>query len=192
MRLTILHALVVLLAAAAPARAQEVPPDPGADPFSARRWHFELDVHAALEAWNYNDSHEELYGLGQTLTYGIRDGLALRAGQRFIYVSQRAEDGVLLGLTIGIRGRVFERGRVAAFLQGDVGVSYTAIAGPPRGTRFNYLAMGGPGLMIRVNGRAHAFTILEVVHVSNNGLKGRARNPDIEAVGLSMGVNVRF
>jgi hypothetical protein len=188
MRLTILHAFTLILAGAGAARAQS----PGDDPFARHRWHFELDARAAIEAWNYNISHEELYGLGQTLTYGLRDGLVLRMGQRFVYVSQRGQDGVLLGLTIGVRGRLFARGRVSAFLQGDVGVSYSAIAAPPRGTRFNYLAIGGPGLMVRLSDRAHLFTTLEVAHVSNNGVKGSARNPDIEAVGPSIGLNLRF
>ena len=44
---------------------------------------------AALEAWNYNPSHEELFGLVQGVTYGLRDGLVLMARQRLYYVSQR-------------------------------------------------------------------------------------------------------
>src|SRR3954468_20736993 len=125
MRLTILHAFLLLLAAAGPARAQPARDD---TPFDAHRWHFEVDGQAAIEAWNYNISHEELYALGEGLTYGVKDGLVLRASQRFAYVSQRAEDAILLGLTIGVRGRVYQRGRLAAFLQGDVGVSHTAVA----------------------------------------------------------------
>jgi hypothetical protein len=184
-----LIAFVVCLAAAAPAFAQATGPD---DPFAAGRWHFETEAVAALEAWNYNISHEELYGLTQGVTYGIRNGLVLRAGQRFFYVSQRAEDAVILGLTIGIRGRVYSRGRLAVFLQGDLGISYTAIATPPRGTRFNYLAIGGGGVMVRVHPRMHLMSALQLVHVSNNGVKGPGRNPDIEAIGPSLGLLIRF
>ena len=165
---------------------------PADDPFAAGRWHFETDAIAAIEAWNYNVSHEELYGLSQGVTYGLREGLALRANQRFVYVSQRAEDAVVLGLTIGVRRRVFQRGRVSAFLQGDLGISYTAIATPPRGTRFNYLAMGGGGAMIRVHSRAHVVSSLQLIHVSNASLKGAGRNPDIEAIGPSIGLLFRF
>jgi hypothetical protein len=189
MRLTITHALALLLAGAGAAHAQ---PASGDGPFAARRWHLELDARAAIEAWNYNISHEELYGMGQTLTYGLRDGLALRIGQRFIYVSQRGQDGVLLGLTTGVRGRFFARGRVSAFLQAEIGITYSAIAAPPRGTRFNYLAIGGPGVMVRLSDRAHLFTTLEIAHVSNKGIEGRGRNPDIEAIGPSIGLNFRF
>jgi hypothetical protein len=188
MRPTILHAVVLLALSVAPARAQT----PGGDPFAAGRWHFEVEGVAAVEAWNYNISHEELYGLSEGVTYGIGKGLVVRANQRFAYVSQRSEDAVLLGLTIGVRGRVYQRGRVSAFLQGDVGVSYTAVATPPRGTRFNYLASGGGGMMLRVRPRLHLDAALQVVHVSNAGVRGRGRNPDIEAFGFSIGMIVGF
>ena len=190
MRLTILHALILLALSAVPSRAQ-APPDAG-DPFAARTWHFETEALAAVEAWNYNISHEELYGLSEGITYGLKRGLVLRANQRFAYVSQRAEDAVLLGLTIGVRGRVYHRGRFSAFLQGDLGISHTAIATPPRGTRFNYLAMGGAGTLIGLGPRVHLVTTLQVIHVSNASLKGPSRNPDIEAIGPSIGLLIRF
>lgn len=190
LRLTILHAFVLLALSALPARAQAKPE--AGDPFAARVWHFETDALAAIEAWNYNISHEELYGLSEGVTYGLKRGLMLRANQRFAYVSQRAEDAVLLGLTIGVRGRVYHRGRFSAFLQGDLGISYTAIATPPRGTRFNYLAKGGAGAMIGLRPRVHLVTTLQVIHISNASLKGPSRNPDIEAVGPSIGLLIRF
>ena len=192
MRLTILHALLLVLSAAGNAAAQTAAAAPPDSPFARGRWHFEFDGQAALEAWNYNVSHEELYGLGQGLTYGLRNGLVLRMNQRFIYISQRGEDGVALGLTIGVRGRVLQRGRTAAFLQGELGISHTAVAAPPRGTRFNYLAVGGAGMMLRLNGRAQIVTSLQLTHVSNASLKGAGRNPDIEAIGLSLGLNLHF
>ena len=190
MRLTILHALFVTLLASTSVHAQ-APASP-ADPFAAGRWHFETEATAAVEAWNYNISHEELYALSEGVAYGVRDGLVLRANQRFAYVSQRAEDAVLLGLTIGVRGRVYQRGRLSMFLQADLGISHTAIATPPRGTRFNYLAMGGGGIMVRVHPRVHAVSTLQLIHISNASLKGAGRNPDIEAIGPSLGLLIRF
>jgi len=163
-----------------------------ATPFAARTWHFETGVGAAFEAWNYNVSHEDLFSLTQGVTYGLRDGLVLRATQRFAYVSQRAQDAVLLGLMGGVRFRIAQRGRVTGFLQGDLGISYTAIATPPRGTRYNYLAIGGGGVLIRVKPRVHVVTALEVIHISNASLKGPGRNPDIEAIGPSIGLLFRF
>ena len=190
MRPTILHAVLLLALSAVPAHAQTAPGP--TDPFAAHRWHVEAEAVAALEVANYNANHEEMYGLGESVTYGLTDGLVLRAGQRFFYVSQRAEDAVLLGLTIGVRSRIWQRGRVIAFLQGDVGISYTAIAAPPRGTRFNYLAIGGGGMMVRVHPRAHLVSTLQFIHLSNASLKGASRNPDIEALGPSLGILFSF
>jgi len=190
MRPTILHAVALFALSALPARAQT--PPAANDPFAAGRWHVEFDGVAAVEAWNYNISHEELYGLGEGLTYGVRDGLVLRANQRFVYVSQRSEDAVLLGLTIGVRGRVYRRGRMSAFLQGDLGITHTAVATPPRGTRFNYLAAGGGGMTVRATERLHFVATLQLFHISNAGIKGPGRNPDIEAIGPSFGMILGF
>ena len=110
-------------------------------------------MQAALEAWNYNPSHEELYGLMQGVTYGLRDGLVLTVRQRLMYVSQRRNDSRVLGMTTGLRGRMYHRGRASAFLQFDLGVSDAAVAVPPRGTRFNYLALGGGGVTWKINNR---------------------------------------
>ncbi len=172
-----------------PAAAQERAAD---DLFAARRWQFETGLHAAVEAWNYNVSHEELYGLTEGVSYGVKDGLLLIAAQRIYYVSQRANDSWLLGLTFGVRGRVYHRGRLDVYLEGDVGVSDAAIATPPRGTRFNYLALGASGIAIRLRPGMFALAGLQWIHVSNNSLKGPGRNPDTEAIGPALGVAWRF
>ena len=126
------------------------------------------------------------------IAYGLKDGLLLTAHQRIYYVSQRANDTWLLGLTFGIRGRVYHRGRVDVYMEGNVGVSDTAIAAPPRGTRFNYLALASSGLVIRLRTGVFALTGMQWIHISNNSLKGPGRNPDIEAVGPALGLAWRF
>jgi hypothetical protein len=176
---------------AAAARAQTAP-SAGDDPFAAHRWHFQGTVHAAPEAWNYNISHEELYGISEGLTYGMRDGLVLTLNQRVYYVSQRANDTWVLGLTFGVRGRVYRHGRTSVFLEGNVGISDAAIAAPPRGTRFNYLAVGSGGVLVGVKPRLHLLAGLQLIHLSNNSLKGPGRNPDIEAIGPVLGVVMGF
>jgi hypothetical protein len=188
MRFTILHGALALVLFARAAAAQPA----AADPFAAHSWHVESEAAAAFEAWNYNVSHEDLFGLNEAVTFGLRDGLALRMGQRFLYVSQRAQDAVLLGLTIGVRQRVAQRGRLIVFVQGEVGGSYTAIAAPPRGTRYNYLAIGGGGVLVRVLPRVQFLSTLLVTHISNASLKGPSRNPDIEAIGPTFGLSIAF
>ena len=181
----------VLLLVAPSARAQTAAPAAD-DAFAPHRWHFQGTVHGASEAWNYNISHEELYGISQGLAYGLRDGLALTMDQRIYYISQRANDTWLLGLTCGVRGRVYRRGRTSIFLEGYVGISDGAIATPPRGTRFNYLAGGSGGVLVRMKSRVHLLAGLQLIHISNNGLKGPGRNPDIEAIGPVLGALIGF
>jgi hypothetical protein len=180
-----------IMVLAQPARAQDRDVQVR-DPFAEGRWHAEFVAQAALEAWNYNTSHEEIYGLVQGITYGLRDGLVLTARQRLYYLSQRLNDSHVLGLTAGLRVRVYRRQRVSGFLQFDFGISDAAIAAPPRGTRFNYLALGGGGVTVAVKPRVHLIATLELLHLSNAGLKGPDRNPDIEAIGPSLGVIVGF
>src|SRR5262245_3774336 len=119
MRPTILYALALLMLSPAAAHAQISEPGP----FTKGTWHFEADATAGFELWNYNISHEDLFGFTQSITYGVGEGFAIRGAQRFLYISQRGQDAVLLGLTIGVRRRVGHPGRVTGFLQGDLGIS---------------------------------------------------------------------
>jgi hypothetical protein len=191
-RRIVLPALVFSCVAllSADARAQATPASAPQDPFAKGRWRAEFFAQAALEAWNYNPSHEELFGLVQGVSYGLREGLVLIARQRLTYISQRRNDSRMLGLTLGLRPRVYRRGRTSGFLQFDVGISDAAVATPPGGTRFNYLAIGGGGVTIRMNNRVHAIAVIEVIHISNAGVAGHDRNPDIEAIGSSLGISI--
>lgn len=177
---------------AAEARAQGSSSSSPLDPFADGRWSAEFLVQGALEAWNYNPSHEELFGLVQGITYGLRNGLVLIVRQRLYYVSQRRNDSRALGITSGLRGRIYRRGRASAFLQFDLGIADAAVALPPGGTRFNYLAVGGGGVMVQMNRRLQAIAAIEVIHISNAGLAGPDRNPDIEAIGPTVGVAIGF
>ena len=187
----IASALLLLALIAGEARAQGTPSGPE-DAFAERRWRAEFLAHAALEAWNYNPSHEELYGLVQGVTYGVRNGLVLIVRQRLYYVSQRRNDSRALGISSGLRARIYRRGRTSGFLQFDLGISDAAVALPPGGTRFNYLAIGGAGVMVQINRRLQAIGAIEVIHISNAGIAGPDRNPDIEAIGPSLGISIGF
>ena len=189
--LPILSAILSLALLSGDARAQ-TPSSSSLDPFANGRWSAEFLAQGALEAWNYNPSHEELFGLVQGVTYGLRDGLVLMVRQRLYYVSQRRNDSRAIGITSGLRGRVYKRGRMSAFLQFDMGIADAAVALPPGGTRFNYLAVGGGGVAIQMNRRLQAIAALEVIHISNAGLAGPDRNPDIEAIGPTVGVSIGF
>jgi Lipid A 3-O-deacylase (PagL) len=189
-RVTIL--LIVLVSAATSVSAETIDPMPADDPFARRSWAVELTGQVELETWNYNTNHEELYGLITGLTYGLGKGVVITATAPVTYVSQRSVDGLLLGGTIGVRGRVYRRTRLSIYWEFSVGVSQADTVVPPRGTRFNYIAQGGGGVTLRVAHRLHALAAVRWIHLSNNGLAGRDRNPDIEAVGAHVGVLLPF
>ena len=175
-----------------PLGAQSARPPVSDDPFARGSWGLELSLHGAAETWNYNSSREEMYGLNAGLTYGLRDGIVLTARAPLYYVSQRGVDGLLLGVSGGIRGRVYRRSRASLFLEIDVGICDADTFVPPRGTRFNYLAMGGVGITILVRRDVYLLAAMRWTHLSNAGLAGRSRNPDIEAVGPQLGVVIGF
>jgi len=185
-------AAVLMTLLAGQAHAQGLPSSASDDAFAKGRWRAEFLVEGALEAWNYNPSHEELFGIVQGVTYGLKDGLVLMVRQRLYYISQRRNDSRLLGITAGLRARVYRHGRTSGFLQFDLGISDAAVALPPGGTRFNYVAIGGGGVMVRLNDRLQLLTALQVIHISNAGLAGPDRNPDIEAIGPVVGVSIGF
>lgn len=180
------------LALPAAARAQTASGGPDPDAFARRGWHLELDVHGAVETWNYNVSHENLFGIVPGITYGVADGVVLTATGPLYYVDQRGVDAFLLGATFGVRSRVFRARRVSAFLEIAVGISNADTFTPPRGTRFNYLALGAAGATVRLRPSLHLLGSLRWVHVSNNSLAGSSRNPDIEAVGPQVGILIGF
>lgn len=162
------------------------------DPFARRGWQLELGGHGAIETWNYNISHENMASALAGITYGLGKGVVLKVGSPLYYVWQRDTDAFLFGITWGLRGRILRRPQWSLFWEFDVGVSEADTFVPPRGTRFNYLALGGAGITVRMRPGVQALAGLRWVHVSNNGLAGPSRNPDIEAVGPTVGVLIGF
>jgi hypothetical protein len=201
MRGTLTHArrLIALLAcvlctlhatgAAAQTRSTPAVPD---DPLARHGWHLDLTLHNGFEVANYNGNHEEMLGGFVGVTYGIHEGLAIKVATPLYYVWQRGTDGYLFGVTGGLRGRFVKKPRWSAFWEFDLGVSEADTHVPPRGTRFNYLAIGGGGVTVRIRPGIHLLGGLRFLHLSNNGLAGRSRNPDIEALGPTIGLLYGF
>jgi Lipid A 3-O-deacylase (PagL) len=188
-RLTILLILLTGSLTARTVSAQTVQPP---DPFARGGWHLELAAQAMLEAWNYNGNHEEVYGVVPAVTYGLGKGVVLTAAWPCAYISQRGVDASQIGATIGMRGRILRWKAAALFWDWGVGVSKADTFVPPRGTRFNYIAQGGAGATVRVRPGYHAVVGVRWIHYSNNGLAGRDRNPDIEAIGAHAGILIAF
>jgi hypothetical protein len=184
--------LCILSATGVAAQTRSTPAAVPEDPLARRGWHLDLTVHSAFEVSNYNGNHEEMLGGFAGFTYGIREGLALRVATPLYYVWQRGTDGYLFGVTTGLRGRLVKKPRWSAFWEFEVGVSEADTYVPPRGTRFNYLAIGGGGVTVRIRPGIHLLGGLRFVHLSNNSLAGRSRNPDIEALGPTIGLLYGF
>jgi hypothetical protein len=183
---------LIVIASTISGSAQGARAAPGSDPFARRRWHLELGGAGAIEAWNYNISHEDLIAFVPGLTYGLRDGLVFTASWPMYYVFQRGADSYMLAGTFGVRGRVYRRPRWSTYLELRVGVSQADTIVPPRGTRFNFLALGGGGITARLRNGVHGFAGVEWLHISNAGREGDDRNPDIEAIGPKLGLLIAF
>jgi hypothetical protein len=194
MRHTIAHGaarLAVLALLGTPLLAHTPAQEPD-DAFAKGAWHRELGAHVGIETWNYNISHETMYGGSVGLSYGLGKGVALVLSAPLYYIEQRTPDAWLLGFTWGARWRVLGRKRLSLFVEGEVGVSRAEHYAPPTGTRFKYLALGTVGVTTSLRRGTHLLAGVKLVHLSNNGLAGRARNPDIEAVGPRIAVLTRF
>ncbi|MDQ3070963.1 MAG: acyloxyacyl hydrolase [Acidobacteriota bacterium] len=180
------------MALSAPLAAQTAGPSVPDDPFLRRSWNFQLASHAAAEIWNYNGNHEEMYGFVPGISYGVSDAVAAVVSFPMYYVDQRGVNASLVGVTFGLRSRLYRRGRMSVYFDFDVGISAADTYTPPRGTRFNYLALGTIGVMVPIGPGLQLMAGLRLAHLSNNGLAGRERNPDIEALGPQIGVLRRF
>jgi hypothetical protein len=173
------------------AGAQNREGEPAA-PFEPGTWLTSITGSALAEAWNYNESREELYGLSLGARYEMRQHLAVGVEAFTGYVSQRGVDAFMVGWLGGVRWRVFGRGRRTVSLDLDVGMARSELPVPPRGTRFNYLFRPGATAAWPLTRGVFARAGLTWLHLSNNSLAGAHRNPDIQGVGVTAGVLLPF
>lgn len=155
-----------------------------------------------IEAWNLNEGRESLAEGSAGVWWSVIDNLTVLFEFHAMRVFQDPHRAAFVnGFTPVVRWHVFEGPRQSpapvasewsVFVELGPGISWSDTRVPPRGTEFNYLALAGGGLMTRLGSRTHLVTGFRWLHVSNNGLEGRARNPDLEALGGYAGVSVSF
>jgi hypothetical protein len=188
MRQTIVVALAAM-AIGSLAHADEQPLKRPA-PLVPRGWVVEVAGEVQREAWNYNLSDEDLFGGLVDLWYPVGRHWSIGAGALVRWVHQeRVPSTPIAGLTLMAR-RHFEHAKLSYFVEVGGGMSYAARFVPQRGTRFNYLAEAGAGVVHPTGRYAHFIASFRFLHVSNNGLAGRDRNPDIEAFGFRVGMSL--
>jgi len=137
-----------------------------------------------VEAWDFNLARERLAGVVASLGYFVFDGWSINLEATAHHVEQEhARNGLLVGVSPILRWHLATSGPLSAFADLGPGVSHATRPVPARGTRFNYLLQAGGGITYRLRPGLHAVTAIRWFHVSNNGRRGRGRNPDIQAVG---------
>lgn len=159
----------------------------GPDP-SHEAWQFELGGAALREAWDYNLSDEDLGAATYAWLRHVKGPWWLGGEGLIIGVHQeRVPNAIVAGGSALIR---WQRRRRALVYFGNIGGGYSYASGvvPQRGTRANYIAQSGGGLMVPVARDVMLVVELMWLHLSNNSLAGRARNPDIQSIGLRFGI----
>ncbi len=154
-----------------------------------------------IEAWNLNDGREALVEGRAAVWWTVIDNLTLLFEFHALRVFQDPSRAAFVnGFTPVARWHALKGGRHpvdalptwSAFVELGPGISWSDTRVPPRGSEFNYLALAGGGLMGRLGRQTHVLAGFRWVHLSNNSLEGRARNPDIEALGGYAGISVAF
>jgi hypothetical protein len=146
-----------------------------------------------VEAWNFNERPKtSMQGVAAVFSTARRNGWGVALEVLGTTVEQRGPDAFVSGVSMILRRRLVEYGRVELFAEGGVGASYSTVIVPERGTRFNYLAQGGLGIATHLGEHVGTIVSLRVFHLSNASLNGPNHNPDIDALGGRLGLFVVF
>jgi hypothetical protein len=183
-------ALTLLLISGTAAHAQTVPASKS--PFDRGAVSVEFALGGLVEAWNFNREREWLLDATGSFWWAFGDNVALGAEFRQTRIYQEAPNAFLQGFSPLFRWRYLNRDRWSMFMEVGPGISWSDIETPPIGTKFNYLFEGSTGVLRRVGRGIHALAAFRFLHVSNNGREGKARNPDIEALGGFGGISLTF
>ncbi len=177
----------------ATAESTEDPPpvtgsSPAADAVVAQPWAVEVTGGFFLESWDMNQFREQLLGGAVSLYRQVSPRWALGVETHMLHVNQTPARNVFMpALCMMVRWSALERGQTSVFVEGGAGPAYASHRVPDHGTQFNIVAQTGVGLSRQLTSRVDMLRGARWVHVSNNGLDGSWRNPDIQALGLYLG-----
>ena len=160
--------------------------------FTSHAWHLEFTGQFLTEAWDFNIFREQIVGATVGLGYSFTQNLALNGELSFLRVMDETGYDVLLPALSGVvRWRAHRAGPMTVFIEAGPGVSYATDEIPKRGTRLNFVWQTGVGATYRLGSKINLVGGLRWLHLSNNSLGGRDKNPDIQAIGLYLGWFVR-
>ena len=154
----------------------------------SREWRVDLGATALAEAWDYNESREVLAGVAVGVERRLWKPLGLRVEGLALHVAQQPRDAWLTGIAVGTRARWLDA-VARPYIDLAVGLAGATRDVPQRGTAFNYLIVAGGGVAVPA-GRLWVDVGARWLHISNNGRAGRARNPDVQSLGLSVAIGL--
>ena len=156
------------------------------------RWRLQLVGGVFREAWDMNASREHLVGASVGVSRDLSRSWMLGFETHLMHVNQSPEvDAFLPAGTKVLRWRAYRGPNTTIFIEGGGGISYASNEVPGHGTRFNFVSQTGVGMARALNSRIELVGGLRWLHVSNNSLRGHSRNPDIQAVGIYFGWQLR-
>ena len=163
-----------------------------ADPVGRDSWHLELTGTFFRESWDMNLSREELVGGAISVNRHMTSNWTVGVETTLFHVNQESAADVFVPvLSVMLRWSAFRVGETSVFFEGGGGVSYASGAVPNGGTRLNLVSQTGVGIARALTPRIALVGGLRWLHLSNNSLNGRDRNPDIQALGLDVGWRVK-
>lgn len=139
------------------------------------------------EVWDLNGTRDSAAGIAVAFSRALFDGWLLAGEAIGLRVSQPAPIGHSSGGTALVRRRFFDWDGVTVFGDAGLGFSYADHPVPTGGTQFNYLLQAGIGASRSLTRRVAIIAHLRHLHVSNNSLAGRTRNPDFRGIGIQVG-----
>jgi hypothetical protein len=163
------------------------------DPFADNALGVEFSIGPFVEAWNLNNKREWLVQGTASIWWTFRPGLMLVNEFDVMRIFQNpGRNAFVQAFSPLVRWRALDRPGWDLFLEAGPGISWSDTTVPPGGTRVNYLAVASAGTMRRLGRQSQAVLGVRWIHLSNNSLDGRGRNPDINALGGFAGVSVTF
>lgn len=193
---TFILVTIIVIGAASRSAAQDAAaaaPDRPRDPFGEGAIGVEFGGAGMGELWNLNDRREWLADGSAAVWWNFTRRATLVVEFHATRIWQTPNrDAFVNGFLPAVRWRLIERGSAALFVEAGPGISWSDTRTPPRGTTFNYLIEGSVGWTRQLGPRTRFVTSARLLHISNKGREGREHNPDIEAIGGYVGLQIAF